>query len=69
MFKGLVGIVFYGVIIFVLVFYIGFILDKEIIRVLGILDFLEFGDIVMVGKGFDIGDMLRDNLVFNKFKR
>lgn len=39
--KGLIGIILYGVIFFVLCLYIGGILDKEIIRCSGILDLLE----------------------------
>lgn len=56
--KGFIGIIFCGVICFVFILYIGGISDKEIIRCSGILDFLEVGDLVMVDKGFDIGNML-----------
>lgn len=56
--KGLIVIVFYGVIIFVFSFYIGLILDKEIIYCFGILDFSEVYDSVMVDKGFVIEDFL-----------
>lgn len=67
-FKSLIGILLYGVIIFVFFFYIGVILDKEIIRCLGIFDLVEVGDFVMVDKGFDIEDLFRGKSVsFNFF--
>lgn len=40
--------------------YTGSISDKEITRVSGVLDLLEPGDTVMAGKGFEIGDMVRE---------
>lgn len=56
--KFFVGIILYGVVFFVFLFYIGFILDKELIKCCGILDFLECNDGVMVDKGFNIDDFL-----------
>lgn len=50
--KILVGIVFIGVILFLLKVFGGRVLDKVIIKKFGFLDFLEYGDLVLVDRGF-----------------
>lgn len=57
-FKGFVGIIFSGVVLFIFKFYMGFISDREIVKRCGILKLLEDGDGVMVDKGFIIEDFL-----------
>lgn len=52
--KGLVGFLFIGVLGFLSEFYIGSISDKEFIKMFYVIDYLYFGDDVMVDKGFDI---------------
>lgn len=54
----MLGIVFFGVFVFIFDFYIGSILDKDIIKESGILELLEKGDDCMVDKGFNINDVL-----------
>lgn len=66
--KGLIGIILYGVVLFIFLLYIGLIFDREIIRCSGILDLLEYGDFVMVDKGFNIDDLFKEKGVgFNIF--
>lgn len=52
--KGLVGFLFIGVLGFLSELYIGSISDKELIKMFNVIDCLDFGDDVMVDKGFDI---------------
>lgn len=77
MFKSFIGVDVKGGIIFVFQLYIGFIFDKEIVIRSGFLNIFKdklivgeilFFDVVMVDKGFDIGDELNKvNLYFNIF--
>lgn len=66
--KGLIGILLIGFVIFVFVFYIGSISDREIIRRLGLIELLERSDGVMVDKGFIIEEFLIfKNCILNIF--
>lgn len=56
--EGIVCKVFYGVFIFVLSFYIGCMLDVEIIKFSGLLNLFDQGDFIMVDKGFVLNKVL-----------
>ena len=58
--KGMVGIMPSGAVSFVSKLYAGSISDKAILKKSGLLSLLQPGDEVMVDKGFDVADILRD---------
>ena len=57
-YKGLIGILPTGAVVFVSDLYPGAISDKELTWRYGILDMLDKGDAVMVDRGFDIEEDL-----------
>jgi len=58
--KGLIEITPHGAVSLISSLHTGSISDKEISRCSGILDLLERGDSVMVDKGFNIDDLLKE---------
>lgn len=50
----MVGIIFDGIVFYVLFLYGGVVLDKFIVKNLGVFNFIEVGDNIMVDRGFDI---------------
>lgn len=66
-FKVIVGVVFNVVITYVSKLYLGLILDKEIVKQFGLMNYMVSGDLIFVDKGFLIQDIVLKGVFVNIF--